>query len=151
MRDAGRSYQSIADELGLAVSTVYNAVGKALEEIVREPAERVRGQEVKRLDRMIEALWARAQTFASEDAAELQLKTIDRVIKIQERRAKMLGLDAPERVEHSGDVGDATPQKARQIVNELFRSIRVGDVALAESAKQASEDAGGTEGGTPAA
>jgi DNA-binding Lrp family transcriptional regulator len=148
MRDAGRSYQSIADELGLSKPTVYEAIGRALEDLVREPAERVRGQEVKRLDAMLEALWQQARVC---DDREIQLKTIDRVIKIQERRAKLLGLDAPERVEHSGDIGDASPQKAREIVNDLFRSIKVGDVALAESAKPASQDAGGPEGGPAAA
>lgn len=50
-----------------------------------------------RLDRMIYALW--------EQAIHGDVAAIDRVIRIEERKAKMLGIDAAAKVEITGNVG----------------------------------------------
>lgn len=50
--------------------------------------------ELERLDRLMEALWPRA--VSGDDAA------IDRVLKLMDRRAKYLGLNAPEGLAVSG-------------------------------------------------
>jgi len=88
LRRAGKSYEQIAEALGYAGSgAAYNAVNAALREGVQEPAREVRRLEVERLDALLEALWP--QAMAGDGFA------VDRVLKIQERRAKYLGLDAP--------------------------------------------------------
>jgi hypothetical protein len=63
---------------------------------VQEPAEELRTMEVARLDQMLLGLWPKAikgDTWA-----------VDRVLKIMERRAALLGLDAPVKRELSGSV-----------------------------------------------
>jgi len=51
--------------------------------------------EVQRIDEMINALWDRVRKV--DGPAEL--KAIDRIIKLQERKANYLGLDDPEKIE----------------------------------------------------
>jgi hypothetical protein len=59
----------------------------------------VRELELTRLDAMLLPLWRRVQ--AGEE------KAIDRALRIMERRARLLGLDAPTRGELSGPEGQA--------------------------------------------
>jgi len=88
LRKSGLGYEKIAQQLGYADhSGAYRAVMAVLERREREPAERVRDLELERLDRMIEALWPRAE--------QGELAVMDRVLKIMERRAKYAGLDRP--------------------------------------------------------
>jgi len=89
MRKRGTSFQAIADELGYSnKSGAYKAVMSAIEKMLREPAEEVRTLELERLDELLSGLWEKA---VKGDAAAL-----DRVLRIMERRAKYLGLDAPK-------------------------------------------------------
>jgi hypothetical protein len=69
------------------VSGAYDAVMGALDATLREPAESVRKLEVERLDRLMLGVWTRAVGGESE--------SIDRVLKIMDRRSKLLGLAAP--------------------------------------------------------
>ena len=95
LRKAGVSYEAIAASLGYRDrSGAYRAVTAALKLTLREPAEELRTLELERLDAMLLALWRRVQ--AGDE------KTVDRVLHIMERRARLLGLDAPLRSEFNG-------------------------------------------------
>ncbi|GAA0402844.1 hypothetical protein GCM10009530_63520 [Microbispora corallina] len=113
LRAQGLTYQQIADELGLSSKgQAYEAVQRALRDIVQEPADEVRQLELLRLDELARrartvmlakhlvvdkgtvVIWEGAPLI--DDAPVLQV--IDRLLKIQERRARLLGLDAPQRV-----------------------------------------------------
>jgi hypothetical protein len=113
LRAQGRKYDEIAAELGFADrGEAHHAVQRALQAIVREPAERLRDLELSRLDAMYEAAMGvleRQHVTVSNgkvihfDGAPLVddapvLAAIDRLLRIQERRAKLFGLDAPARV-----------------------------------------------------
>jgi preprotein translocase subunit SecD len=88
LRKAGATYQVIAEQLGYAQAKgAYKAVASALKLTLREPAEELRELEVARLDAMLLVLWRRVQ--AGDE------KAVDRVLRIMERRARLLGLDAP--------------------------------------------------------
>ena len=90
LRMGGMSYYYIGQELGVSKSTAYLDVQKAIKEIQERYAEdalTVRTMEIKRLDIMMIGLWEKA---SSGDNV-----SIDRVIKIMDRKAKLLGLDAP--------------------------------------------------------
>jgi len=63
----------------------------------REEAEHVRALELQRLDDLYTKAWDLVDAGGSETA-------IDRCLRIMERRSKLLGLDAAEKVEHSGDL-----------------------------------------------
>jgi hypothetical protein len=58
--------------------------------MLREPAEQARNLDLKRLDAMTLALWSQARQ-GNQGA-------VDRLLRIMERRAKLLGLDAPTKV-----------------------------------------------------
>lgn len=110
LRKRGLSYSEIARALGYAnEGGAHKAVQRGLQAIVAEPAQDVRELELARLD----VLWKRAlkalerhhvtvsngrvvylgDTPIEDDTQALQ--AIDRLLKIQERRARLIGLDAP--------------------------------------------------------
>ncbi len=92
MRAAGYSYREIANELGFrSVSSAFETVERGLAEWAREPLDRVIALELVRLDQLVRAYWARAASGDLEAAAF--------VLKVLERRAKMLGLDSPKRID----------------------------------------------------
>jgi hypothetical protein len=101
LRKSGATFEQIAATLGCSISYAHKAVTKALDRMVREPADALRKLELERLDSMLFGLWRRAK--GGETGA------VDRVIKLMERRARLLGLDAPERRELSGPGGGPVP------------------------------------------
>jgi hypothetical protein len=99
LRKAGMGYESIASKVGYSnAGAAYKAVQAALKATIQEPADDVRTLEIERLDRLMLALWKLALEGESD--------AIDRVLKIMDRRAKLLGLDAPTKVtQHSPPAG----------------------------------------------
>jgi arginyl-tRNA synthetase len=92
LRKAGLGYQEIADQIGYThASAAYKAVRAALRALVKEPAEEVLALELARLDAMLAGIWL--------DARKGNVLKIDRALKIMQRRADLLGLDAPKRHE----------------------------------------------------
>ena len=88
LKITGLTYRQIADELDYrSPASAHAAVMRALRETLAEPAEELRQLEVGRLDALLEAVWADAMTG--------KLPAVDRVLRIGERRAKLLGLDLP--------------------------------------------------------
>ena len=99
LRKGGASFPEIARALGYAAPAgAYQAVMSALRKVLKEPAEEVRTLEVARLDAMLLALWA--QVKQGNQGA------IDKALKVEERRAKLLGLDAPNKVAPTDPTGD---------------------------------------------
>jgi hypothetical protein len=110
LRRAGTSYDEIAVALGYAKGAgAWNAVQRAMKRTLRESgADEVRDQELDRLDRLQRAVWVRA--------LQGDLPAVGAVLRIMERRSKMLGLDAPITaniaVEHfDGQTVDAEVQR----------------------------------------
>ena len=114
LRKAGVSYRQIAEALGVDVRTAHRDVMHELEQIEKHAAElrpRVLQLELERAD----ALWMASYPEAKRG----HLGAIDRCVKIMERRAKLLGLDAATRV--AGDENGAPIHvevtNARDILN----------------------------------
>lgn len=119
LRSRGMSYRDIARELGYAsMGGAYRAVQRALADIVREPAEEARQLELDRLDAALEAVM---KVMATEHVViqhgrvvELDgrpvpddapvLAAVDRIVKLSESRRKLLGLDAAQKLDVSGEV-----------------------------------------------
>lgn len=116
LRAQGYSYQRIAAALRYTDrSLARRAVERALAATVRDSADTLREIELQRLDAMWQQAWQvlyEDHPFVSGgrivyDPATGQplvddgpvLAAIDRLLKISERRAKLLGLDAPTKVE----------------------------------------------------
>lgn len=90
-RKYGATYRQIAERRGYAsASGAYKAVMTGLRETQQEPADAVRQLELARLDTLMMALWPLA--LKGDGLA------IDRVLRVMERRARYLGLDAPARL-----------------------------------------------------
>jgi hypothetical protein len=116
LRGKGWSYRKIAAELKIDVHTAHDAVERALRAIRAEGAAEVRQLELERLDRMYEAvlgvlerehvtvsngkvIYVGEEPLKDDDPV---LRAVDRLLKIQERRARLLGLDAEQKVNMSG-------------------------------------------------
>ena len=96
LRKAGVSFPAIAKQLGYrSVASAYDAVLAALKRTQQEPADEVRRLAVERLDRILFAVWKRA----IDPNDPQQFEALDRVLRIEQRRAKLLGLDAPDKVD----------------------------------------------------
>jgi len=86
LRKAGVSYRQIAEQLGYrGVSGAHSAVARALKKVIQEPSAEVLSLELGRLDALLLALWTEAKRGS--------YGAIDRVLKVMDRRAKLLGLD----------------------------------------------------------
>ena len=97
LRKAGVGYAAIAEKIGYKTpSGAHAAVKSALKKTIQEPADELRQVELERLDTAQLAIWQ--QVRAGNQGA------IDRYLKIAERRAKLLGLDAPVKQEMKLDV-----------------------------------------------
>jgi hypothetical protein len=91
LRSLGWSYQKIADNLGVSKTAAYKRVQRALAAIPFEAVEEYRRIEVSRLDQVLEVAMEKALNPDNKAA----MFAIDRVLTIMDRRAKLLGLDAP--------------------------------------------------------
>lgn len=106
LRRAGYSYSEIASEVGISRASAHRLVSEALHDIreaIDNSAGEMRAEEISRLDALVRAVWP--QAIAGDFYA------IDRALKIMERRAKLLGLDAPTKTAQTDPTGqiDKTP------------------------------------------
>jgi len=93
LRKAGASYKQIAEKLGYAdPKGAWSAVMRALDRLVpKEDAEKVRKLELSRLDTIALRLWKRI-------VEEGDIQAVNAYLRVMERRARYLGLDAPQKV-----------------------------------------------------
>lgn len=119
MRERGATLQQIADEYWPgrdggpgSRSNAHKEIAKAIAAIPREAAETVRALEEARLDKLFLIAYTEALTITKKDPKtgedrptdpETRHKATLRALKIMERRAKLLGLDAPAQVHNLGD------------------------------------------------
>ena len=89
LRKAGATYDAIARQVGYANRNgAYQAIQRELQRTLQEPADDLRMLEVERLNDLYRAMAPKA---LSGDTW-----SVDRCLKIMERRAALLGLDAPK-------------------------------------------------------
>jgi hypothetical protein len=90
LRIGGATYSEIGDALGVHKSRAHKIVMTAMDElgtITREGAAQVKQMELERLNSMQMSLWPQRKNP----------RVVDTLLRIQERRARLLGLDAPTR------------------------------------------------------
>jgi hypothetical protein len=133
LRVKGLSYRDIAAEMGCSVGWAYKLVSDELAKLQAESAEKaaeLRQIELERLDGMLVAM--------REDIDKGDARKIETALKIMERRAKLLGLDAPTKQEVSGPDGGAIPiEDARSMLAERIAAL---------AGKPDGEPAGGDSG-----
>lgn len=107
LRLRGMSYPEIGKTIGYTTEGARKAVKRGLEEARTESAEtalEVREQEAARLDRILVTLERLLERAEASDDVDNALAVQDRLLKVQERRARLLGLDL-QRVEVTGANG----------------------------------------------
>ncbi len=119
LRVEGWSYREIAEELKVSVSTAFGDVESVIErnrQEANENAEKARRIALQRIDVAVRGLMP--------DVRSGNARSAEVMAKLEERRAKLIGLDAPEKRELTGADGGplavATPEAAARAVRELF-------------------------------
>ena len=141
LRVRGLGSTEIGKQLGMSRQAATMAVKRALTEVVREPAEQVRALELDRLDLLYRtALGVMAKSHPmvqngrvvrDQDGRPVEdprprLAAIDRLLRIQERRSRLLGLDAPTKTDVR--VSDVLDGQIQQLAVELGFMAALGDV-----------------------
>lgn len=86
-RAQGFEYYQIANELGCSVAAAQELVKRGLKATLREAADDVRKLELKRLDMLMQVYFDKAMQGHGP--------SVDRVLMMMERRARIEGIDAP--------------------------------------------------------
>jgi transposase len=120
MRQAGVSTTEIARRFGITSSVVNRAVQRQLSRLNSEALlayPEVLRMELERLDNLQQAIWPMTQhrkvtmDDGTEVAVEPDLKAIQQVLSIMDRRSKLLGMEQ-QTVNVNMDVRDMNPIKA---------------------------------------
>lgn len=141
LRTAGLTYVAIGREMGIGFSRARKLVIAAIEERrsrCDEQAEEVIRLELERLDGLFLALWPKR-----EDP-----KRAEMLIRISERRSRLLGLDAPQRHEVTGkDGGPIKTEDTRDRNLRLIEQIAGRDAGSAEPGSAPERDSAADAGG----
>jgi hypothetical protein len=102
MRQAGTSVNEIARRFGMSTNAVSRSIQRQLEKMNREAVlayPEVLRMELERLDNLQQAIWPMTQhrRIQMDDGTEVQaepdLKAIQQVLSIMDRRTKLLGME----------------------------------------------------------
>ena len=112
MKVDGATVAEIAETLGLSQSSVFRRLSSAIELVrdeVRFDTQHYIDMEVAKLDKLESRIYKRI-SLEPDNNEMVQLSGA--VVRLSESRRKLLGIDAPQRVEHSGPlftVSEASP------------------------------------------
>jgi hypothetical protein len=119
LRSGGASYEQIAEALNYKQrSAAYKAVVRGIRrefEQYTESVEMTRSISVQRLDKMLFSIWPDAR--AGDPAA------IDRVLRLEQRRAALLGLDAPRTFEAKIRIDLMSWNEAIRDILDIYREL----------------------------
>lgn len=99
----GWTYREIAKRLGVSVAIIHRDINDLLDELTettQELAKKERAAQLGRLDVVVKVLMPKVRK-GDYDA-------IHRLERIEKRRAELLGLDAPTKVQTQHSLGDVT-------------------------------------------
>ena len=134
LRRAGLTWQRIAEEVGYADHTgAYAAYKRAIKRTMQQPADELRDAELDRIDRLQLAAWPKAMKGDE--------RSILVIVRLMERRAKLLGLDAPTRIQQDVTTwtGDESIDRAVKDLAALLTAndaISAVESAMAEPSSQ---------------
>jgi hypothetical protein len=117
LRRGGLTWDSIAERMGYAYPAAAHAAYKrAAARVVHEDVEAIRAIETDRLDVIQSAVWGKALSG--------EINAVQTVLKIMERRSKLLGLDSPikQQVEVTTYDGDTIDREVARLIDLLNSS-----------------------------
>lgn len=122
LRRAGLTWQRIAEEVGYADHTgAYAAYKRAIKRTMQQPADELRQQELDRLDRLQLAAWPKAM--------QGHIGSIAIIVRLMERRARLLGLDTPIKIEQeitTWQGSDSIDRAVQELANLLRENAEAG-------------------------
>lgn len=128
MRLQGYRYHDIAQKLGVTEVAVYYMIKRTLEhwnEDLKEKVPQLRQMELARLESYIKSLQKKIHYG--------DVKAIQAAVRVHERIARIMGLDAPTSIKHSGEGegGAISVEVFRQMITEAqtetVNAIEEGD------------------------
>lgn len=146
LRLAGLSYPAIAKQMNLSTAMVaWRYVNNAVHAIPAENAQQLKKLERSKLD---------AREVAIAKQLQREGLTIDQFVKLQalglknqERRARLEGLDAPAKLEHTF-ADQVNANTVREMTDEQLRRIAAGDFSVLSGATRG-DGASASGVGTP--
>lgn len=125
LRRVGLTWSRIAEEVGYADHTgAYAAYKRAIKRTMQQPADELREQEVDRIDRLQVAVWP--------SAMKGDTRAILTIIRLMERRSRLLGLDKPIKIEQ-----EITTWDGHDTIDRAVRELAA--LLTADNATSASE------------
>jgi hypothetical protein len=127
------TYARIATHMGTTARRVQRLLHKYCPKLIEKDAALFRDVEIGKLDELEERLWSiidedhytisNGQVVYTETGEAVPdidpvFKAMDKIIKISERRSKLLGLDKPVRVEATVTTLDARDAELLEMINE---------------------------------
>src|SRR6516165_7594190 len=110
----GRSARSIGKELHCPVSEIDEALDRTLPKITNEAKRRIIALDLNRLDELLKVFMARAIDKGDTQAGLL-------VVKILERKAALLGLDSPQKLDVVQVQATTEPTQHEKIRDAIMR------------------------------
>lgn len=138
LRMEGRGFENIAKELGYASrQAAHAAVVRGLQDVVREPAREYLGLELERLESMWQVPYLQALGG--------DLHSLAACLSIMQRRARLLGLDAPDKKEIAGVNGG--PIQTKTVGPDALKTLSAEELSAAISAAEKLSPSGGDQDG----
>jgi hypothetical protein len=108
LRRQGLTYAEIAQQVGYSDHVgAMRAVKRGMQKALQEPADELREIEASRLDLAQAKIWPKVE--------QGDTKAVMTLIRIMERRAKLLGLDAPTVIQQDVTVFDGAGDLDREV------------------------------------
>ncbi len=118
LRKEGKGFVEIAAKLGYkGPSGAHQAVMRALRRTLQEPCDELRRLELERCDALLAGLWPKAKKG--------HVASVDKVLKVMERRAKLLGLDAPTKIDIEAEVREFARAMGRDEAEAVKQAIEI--------------------------
>ena len=139
LRREGLTWDMIAQKVGYSdASGAHRAYEAACKRIIYSEVVEIRNIEQDRLDIAQSAIWS--------DVLQGDLPAINTLIKIMDRRAKLLGLDMPIRVQQEVTVWNGDGQldeEIQRLINQISDTSSGGAGVLATGTSEAGTTAAG--------
>ena len=139
LRSLGYTYQMIADRFEVDVSTAHRMVGRAVAEIPTEGAAEVRKIELEKIDNAERYLQSVIQNpppkisasgrIVKDDQGNVvvdegaRMEAVDKILKAQAARARLLGLNAPTKIQEEILIHQVDPDRERRILEALEEAL----------------------------
>lgn len=120
MRADGMTFLEIAQRMGVSESTAERLVERGMDRIVCPDAKRARQRELRHLERVRRALWGNVGDDCTAVLAD-DPSTAMALVKVSESIRKLLGLDAPAKLDatvRDKPASDYSIEELREMLRE---------------------------------